>query len=202
MELTGAASASSAPLAGPRALSGVLRGSAGKEAGLDPASVRADLEKVFRLHYPLVVGVAARVVGSADEAQDVAQEVFLSFARSGVAAADARRWLCVASVHTALNLLRGRRRRASRHEAAAAAAPSVESDVADSVLAGADRARVREALSRLPRRQATALVMRHSGLTYAEVGSALGISTGSVGTTVRRAEAALRKELIRDAPSW
>jgi RNA polymerase sigma-70 factor (ECF subfamily) len=44
-------------------------------------------------------------------------------------------------------------------------------------------------------------VLRHSGLTYAEVAAALGMSPGSIGTTLRRAESALRKELIRHASS-
>ncbi|HEX8001314.1 MAG TPA: sigma factor-like helix-turn-helix DNA-binding protein [Mycobacteriales bacterium] len=60
---------------------------------------------------------------------------------------------------------------------------------------------VRAALARLPRTQAVALVLRHSGLSYAEVAAALDLSPGSVGTTVRRAETALRKELSRHAPS-
>ncbi len=64
-----------------------------------------------------------------------------------------------------------------------------------------ERRHVRAALARLPRRQAVALVLRHSGLSYAEVAAALGLSPGSVGTTVRRAESALRKELNRHAPS-
>ena len=60
--------------------------------------------------------------------------------------------------------------------------------------------RVRAGLAHLPRTQAVALVLRHHGLSYAEVAAALGLSPGSVGTTVRRAEAALRKELVRHAP--
>ncbi|HET8716883.1 MAG TPA: hypothetical protein VFM50_03960, partial [Nocardioidaceae bacterium] len=34
---------------------------------------RADLEQVFRATYPRVVGVAARVLGCRDDAEDVAQ---------------------------------------------------------------------------------------------------------------------------------
>ena len=52
-------------------------------------AVRADLEEVFRAAYPRVVGVAARVLGSRDEAEDVAQEVFLAFGRSSVPAGEA-----------------------------------------------------------------------------------------------------------------
>ncbi|GAB3981279.1 hypothetical protein GCM10027615_61510 [Plantactinospora veratri] len=163
-------------------------------------SVRADLEQVFRATYPRVVAVAARVLGSRDQAEDVAQEVFLTFGRSTVPAGEAVGWLCVAAAHTALNHLRTGRRRASREEAVGvgdAAGP----DVADMVVTLDERRRVRQALARLPRRQAVALVLRHSGLSYAEVAAALDISAGSVGTVVRRAESALRKELNRHASS-
>jgi len=164
-------------------------------------AVRADLGEVFRRDYPRVVGFAARVLGSRDEAEDVAQEAFLAFGRSAVPADEATGWLAVAAAHTALNLLRSGRRRAAREETVAAAADAVVPDVAEAVLTREDRARVRAALAALPRKQAVALVLRHSGLSYAEVAVALDMSPGSVGTTVRRAEAALRKELIRHASS-
>jgi RNA polymerase sigma-70 factor (ECF subfamily) len=164
--------------------------------------VRADLDEVFRRDYQQVVAVASRVLGSRDQAEDVAQEVFLSFSRSSVPAGEAAGWLSVAAAHTALNLLRSGRRRASREETAAAAAgDAVVSDVAETVVTLEERSRVRAALAELPRKQAMALVLRHSGLSYADVAAALDVSPGSVGTTVRRAESALRKELNRHASS-
>ena len=164
-------------------------------------AVRADLDEVFRRDYRSVVGVAARVLGSQDEAEDVAQDVFLSFGGSSVPAEQARGWLCVAAAHSALNLLRSGRRRASREESAAAADEVVVSDVAEAVVTLEERRRVRAALAALPRKQALALVLRHSGLSYADVAAALDMSPGSVGTTVRRAELTLRKELTRHASS-
>jgi RNA polymerase sigma-70 factor (ECF subfamily) len=164
-----------------------------------PAAVRADLEEVFRAAYPRVVAVAARVLGSRDEAEDVAQEVFLTFGRSSVPGGEALGWLSVAAAHTALNHLRTGRRRAAREAAGNEAA--VHPDVADAVVTLDERRRVRAALALLPRKQAVALVLRHSGLSYAEVAAALELSTGSVGTTVRRAESALRKELNSHAAS-
>src|SRR5690349_10655121 len=80
--------------------------------------VRADLEQVFRSAYPRVVAVAARVLGSRDGAEDVAQEVFLSFGRSSIPPGQATGWLSVAAAHTALNHLRSGRRRTAREEAA------------------------------------------------------------------------------------
>ena len=163
--------------------------------------VRADLDEVFRRDYRLVVAVAARVLGFGDEAEDVAQDVFLSFGRSSVPAAEARGWLSVAAAHRALNLIRSGRRRASREELFVASDDAVAGDVADVVVTLEERDRVRAALAQLPRKQALALVLRHSGLSYAEVAAALDISPGSVGTTVRRAEQTLRKELTRHASS-
>jgi RNA polymerase sigma factor (sigma-70 family) len=170
------------------------------EQELMVAGVRPDLEQVFRAAYPRVVAVAARVLGSRDEAEDVAQEVFLTFGRSSVPAGEATGWLSVAAAHTALNHLRTGRRRATR-ESSLARGAEVVPDVAEAVIGREERRRVRAALGRLPRKQAVALILRHSGLSYAEVAAALELSPGSVGTTVRRAESALRKELNRHAPS-
>jgi RNA polymerase sigma-70 factor (ECF subfamily) len=201
-----AGAAASAVLAAPDAVAGAadLRAEGEERVAVTGAArgpVRGDLDEVFRRDYQRVVGVAARVLGSRDQAEDVAQEVFLSFGRSSVPAGEAGGWLMVAAAHTALNLIRSKRRRASREESVAAASDGVVSDVADAVVTREERSRIRVALARLPRRQATALVLRHSGLSYAEVAAALDMSPGSVGTTVRRAEAALRKEMNRHASS-
>ena len=83
----------------------------------------------------------------------------------------------------------------------ATAHDGVVADVAEAVVTSEEQARVRAALARLPHRQAVALVLRYSGLSYAEVAAALDLSPGSVGTTVRRAESTLRKELNRHATS-
>ena len=186
-----------------RSATGRVRGTDGGVVSRSAASgsVRADLGEVFRQEYPRVVGVAARVLGSRDSAEDVAQEVFLSFGRSSVPAGEARAWLSVAAAHTALNLIRSGRRRAAREESAAAAHDPLAPDVAEAVVTLEERRRVRAALARLPHKQAVALVLRHSGLSYAEVAAALDLSPTSVGTTVRRAESALRKELDRHASS-
>jgi RNA polymerase sigma factor (sigma-70 family) len=164
------------------------------------ADIRPDLETVFRSDYARVVSIAARVLGSRDQAEDVAQEVFLSFGRSSVPVDDAGGWLTVAATHTALNVLRSGRRRTAREEAADDG-PTLVPDVADLVITRDERSAVRAALARLRHKQAAALVLRHSGLSYAEVAAALHMSPGSVGTTVRRAESVLLKELNRHASS-
>lgn len=156
-----------------------------------------DLELVFRSHYPYVVAVANRVLRSSAEAEDVAQEVFVSFARSDVLASEARAWLTIAATHTALNALRSERRRVARE--LSVADESNAPDAASQVLALAEQQRVRDALAKLPRKQAVVLVLRYSGLSYADIAEAIQLSPSSVGTTLRRAESALRKELSDEA---
>ena len=117
--------------------------------------VRDDLGEVFRRDYRRVVAVAGRVLGSRDECEDVAQEVFLAFGRSTVPADEASGWLTVAAVHTALNHLRSGRRRASREESAAVSEavvrPTTSPDVADVVVTAEERSRVRDRPRGAPR---------------------------------------------------
>jgi len=158
--------------------------------------VRGDLEEVFRREYPDVVRVARRVLGPGPEAEDVAQDVFIAFGRAGVPGDRARGWLLAAAAHTALNAVRSDSRRARREQAAAES--DHVPDVADEIVTRDRRARVRAALARLPQGHALVLVLRHSGMSYQEVATELGMAAGSVGTTLRRAEAAVRKELEAD----
>ena len=145
-----------AVLAAPEGVTGAAEGRDERKKrvavlGSPRGAVRADLDEIFRREYQQVVGVAIRVLGSRDHAEDVAQDVFLSFGRSSVPAGEARGWLSVAAAHTALNLLRSGRRRASREETAAVTEDAVVSDVAEAVVTLEERSRVRSALVRLPR---------------------------------------------------
>jgi RNA polymerase sigma factor (sigma-70 family) len=167
---------------------------------LDGASVSAGFEAFFREHYRPVVRLAQSVVGDSQRAQDVAQEVFLAaYRRFPGDYAPAAGWIRVAAVHTALNVIRGERRRDKRqrlvHEVGSV--PSAE----DTVLDRESRGELRRVLSRLPRRSAAALVMRHGGMSYVEIAEALGVKVGHVGTLLRRAEAALRKEMGHETHS-
>jgi RNA polymerase sigma factor (sigma-70 family) len=156
-------------------------------------------EEFFRANYACVVRIAYGVVGDSHTAQDVAQDVFIAaerrFGESGDSA-HAAAWVRLAAVHTALNALRGRRRRDVRHiRARSGLEPAGPEEL---VLDRLSREEVRTALGRLPRRAATVLVLRHSGLSYSEVANAMGVGVGQVGTMLRRAEAALRKEVERE----
>jgi RNA polymerase sigma factor (sigma-70 family) len=158
----------------------------------------AGFEPFFKEHYRMVVRLAYSVLGDSQSAQDVAQEVFLAAHRRFPDRPEqAVGWIRVAAVHTALNSLRGARRRDRRDQQIRPidSSPSAEEAVMDRE----SRAELRAALSRLPHRSAAVLVMRHGGMTYREIADALGVKVGHVGTMLRRAESALGKEMDRAA---
>ena len=156
-------------------------------------------DALFDAEYGRVIAIASRILGDPHAAEDVAQDVFLSLHRRGAAGARyAPAWLHVAAAHAALNALRARRRRARREQLwSAGVAPAA--DPAEDAATNEALVRLRDAMSRLKRTHATVLALRYSGLSYAECADALGVRINHVGTMLRRAEAALRKEL-GDAP--
>ena len=159
-------------------------------------------ERLFLQEYPKVVAIAYRVLADRPAAEDVAQEVFIKFHRSYSPTSErASGWLHSAAVHSALNVIRGERRRARRETTHALDPVQTRVESPERLVEQAEQRReVRRALSRLPQRTAALLMLRHSGLSYAEVATATGMKVGNVGTLLRRAEEALRKEVNRATP--
>jgi RNA polymerase sigma factor (sigma-70 family) len=158
--------------------------------------VATGFDRLFAEEYARVAAMACRVVGDPVTAEDVAQDVFLALHRrfGDDPGAAAPGWLHAAAAHAALNTLRGDRRRSAREERFGAEARET-ADPAKVLEAAETRRAVRASLSRIPRRHATVLVLRYSGLSYAEISTAMGIGMSGVGTRLRRAEACLRKEV-------
>ena len=166
---------------------------ASRAALSDPA---AAFERLFLAEYARVVSIAHRVLADGAAAEDVAQEVFADFHRRHRPDATwAGAWLHRAAVHTALNALRSGRRRGTRESREANERRSSAVNPEQMVLEAERLALVRAALGRLPERTATILALRYSALSYAAVAAAIGVSANSVGTLLRRAEEAFRKEV-------
>ncbi len=158
----------------------------------------AEFEAAFRGHYDGVFRLLYRLVGSRDQAEDLAQEAFLRYFRGEYAAErghNLRAWLFRVALNLARNAHRsdtrrdGREARASRDETAVAA----PEDPATAAERSQDRAAVRRVLAGLPERQARLLLLRYSGLSYQELAAALGVAPTSVGTLLARAEAAFAR---------
>src|SRR5256886_8225206 len=136
---------------------------------LSPVNYRAadPFERLFVQEYAKVVAIAYRVLADRTAAEDVAQEVFLKFHRSFSPDSErASGWLHAAAVHSALNVIRGERRRA-RRESAHALDP-VQTSIANpekGIEEAEGRREVRRARRKRGPRTAAPLMLLHSGLS-------------------------------------
>jgi RNA polymerase sigma-70 factor (ECF subfamily) len=152
-------------------------------------------EAFFRANFATTVRIANAVLRDVHLAEDVAQEAFLATRRRFPVGEPSSGWLHAAAVHLALNAVRSRR----RHDARAHLdlGPPLVDTPEQLVVANDEDERVRRALRRLPRHSATVRVLRSRGLSYVEVAEAMGVKSNHIGTMLRRAERALRKEVER-----
>jgi RNA polymerase sigma-70 factor (ECF subfamily) len=174
----------------------------------EPVMTDADRFEAFvREYQDMVFATAVRLLGSAAEAEDIAQTVFLrAFQRFAAISISptAGGWLKTVTTNLCLNHLSRYRARwqffseldhpgdEDSYEARVPAAPTAASDVRDS-----DRqAHLEGALRALPDHQRVPLVLFHfEGMTYQEIASTLRVSLGKVKTDIHRGREALRKEL-------
>lgn len=145
------------------------------------------LTYLFNTYHAQLVRYLVRRVGDRDRAEDVAQETFVRALRQETIASE-RSWLFA----VATNLVRDGARRDARHgerlELLRAEREGEPDDPAPmEVEREEERARARAAVAMLAERDRDALLMKEEGLSYEEIASALGLSVGSVGTTLSRA---------------
>jgi RNA polymerase sigma-70 factor (ECF subfamily) len=146
-----------------------------------------ELERLFRTYHAPLVRYLTRRLGDRDWAEEVAQETFLRALRQDRLSSE-RSWLFA----VATNLVRDDARRSERqrrHLALLAAEARSESNEPEptSMERAEDAALARQAIDALAERDRLALLMREEGLNYEEIAEALGLSVGSVGTTLARA---------------
>lgn len=132
--------------------------------------------------------VAFRMLGSRDDAEDVAQEaVVTAMVRWRRVAPYATAWVVKVSTNKAIDVIRRRERDRSR-PATGSEAPATTNDAWAS-----ERMDLVAALERLPKRQREVVVLRYvADMPEADVAQQLGVSVGAVKTHASRGLAALR----------
>jgi RNA polymerase sigma-70 factor, ECF subfamily len=164
----------------------------------NPAS---QLEELFREHYDLVFRTAFRITGSAVDAEDVLQTIFLRLARrdGGLDLSPSpAAYLHRAAVNAALDTVRGRarERRVDIDEEGAvipaSAAASPEALHASSEL----HHQIRQSVSRLSPKAAEIFVLRYlEGYDNGEIAELMGTSKMVVTVLLHRARGRVRKDV-------
>lgn len=157
----------------------------------------AEFDALVRRVFPLLSRVAARLVGSGPDGEEVAQDVLCRVWIQRDALPDnvpLTVYLLSAVRKRALNVLRDRRT-ADRFRGelpAPAMFPATDADV----IANERRAEVVQSLNALTPRHRLAVELRYGALaSYHEIGAALGVSDRAAEQIVRRALLSLRRAL-------
>ncbi len=173
-----------------------------------------DFTTFMRTYQNMVYSTAARLVGNAAQAEDIAQEVFIKaherYAELSVSPT-APGWLKTVATNLSLNHLQRYRKRwkffsefgrDSGNDSDHADTPAIDFASTENTLASLDQrerqAWVERCLARLPEHQRVPLVLFHfDELSYEEIAQKLGVSLAKIKTDILRARAALAQLLAQ-----
>ncbi len=166
-----------------------------------PAPTAAhELTELVREYRLRAFHFALQIVGNREDAMDVTQEAFLKV-HSNWLRRDPNRpfgpWFYTILRNLSIDLLR---KRASRREEAAEAAPDVSHRPGPEVLAQKNRLKEKVwlAINQLPERQREVIVLRDlHGFAYKEIAQIIGESTTTVNSRLHDAREILRHKLRR-----
>jgi len=158
------------------------------------------LKVLFDLHRDKVFRLSWRMLGGQQDAEDSVQEIYLKVFRTvGSYRGDSAfsTWLYRMTANHCLDIIRRRKvlsfigldkapEPPSNHDTAREAGQSLS-------------AVVQKALGKLPEKQKACLLMcEMEGLSYEEIARALGISLGSVKSSIHRAKQAMKERLEKE----
>jgi len=155
-----------------------------------------DTGQLFHLYYARIARVIARIVNDPGRAEELAADVFWKFIRNARAQhTNPAGWLYRAGIRRAVDELRRQQRRDKYEKLFSflGTVPSPE-QLHSSVQ---DQQQVRGVLAALKHRDSELLILRSEGLRYDEIAEILGVSETSIGTLLRRAQVAFRKEYVK-----
>lgn len=161
-------------------------------------TARLSFNEAFAAHHRAVYRYAYAMTRDEALAEDIAQEVFLRLhehmdeaQREGLL----RAWLLRVTANVARNILRGNNRAKARDEAFAAHAVETSEEILpdEAMTRRMEIAEARRALDKLKEPMRSCLLLKHEGLSYREIASALDINEANVGSLIARG----RKEFIR-----
>jgi RNA polymerase sigma-70 factor (ECF subfamily) len=165
-------------------------------------------EALVTRHQHSVVGTAAKMLGSAAEAEDIGQQVFVRIWKSAARyepSAKFTTWLMTITRNLVFNEMRRRRRAnlvpmeadqddAGQHQFADGEASAPSEKLLDAELQEA----IDAAIAGLPEKQRLAIVLRrYEGMPYEEIAKVLKTSVAAVKSILFRARAELKETLKR-----
>jgi len=171
------------------------------------AGERDACEELYQRHAPRVLGLARRMVGPAEDAEDAVQDVFLAVFRkldSFRGESSLATWLYRLAMNVCLDRLRSRGHRERKvtdefdvDDAAHVAAPAPAGRLSPGTAIDLERA-----IAALPEAARAAFLLHDvEGFDHREVGTILGIAEGTSKSQVHKARMRIRSFLHQTGPA-
>jgi RNA polymerase sigma-70 factor, ECF subfamily len=161
---------------------------------MDESRCAVSLSELARLHYPLLFRYAYRLCGSAEEAEDLTQQAFLSAHRRFSQLRDpnsGKAWLCSIVRNTFLTQVSQKR---GFHTLPLLAASEPAEEVShDAIL---DATELQQVLNELPEEFRTPLILFYfEEFSYREIAEQMNVPIGTIMSRLARAKSYLRRRL-------
>jgi RNA polymerase sigma-70 factor (ECF subfamily) len=158
-----------------------------------------DIRRLYDAAAPLLLRIAARIVGGSEAAEDIVHDSFARLVEKRIpfpSMDDAKFWLIRVVKNGALNYAKRKGREAKAYERWWRGEKDSTLGADDVVLKKESAEEVKAGLEALPESLKAVLILKeYGGLNYKEIGRALGISEGNVKVRAFRAREALSAKL-------
>jgi RNA polymerase sigma-70 factor (ECF subfamily) len=160
-----------------------------------------DFKTVYETLYPVLFGIAYRITGGREKAEDLCHEAFIKYYEREKKFPDldqTKYWLIRVIKNFSLNYEKKRARERKAYRRFEKTTPqyskSGETEVLEREQETQTKQRVQQTLNQLPHKLRMVIVLKeYGGMNYKDIGNVLGISEGNVKTRVFRARERLQK---------
>lgn len=173
-----------------------MGGGAVLSVNLNQGISQTDFKNIFEGYYPKICRLLTCVLGNQDTAEEVAQETFAKLYQTPPKElGNLGGWLARVATNLAYNRQRSDNSRWKREIGAERISQVKEPE--EELLLAEEAALTRQALGLIPERDRVCILLKFSGLGYAEIARVIGVKESSVGTILARARTKFKAEYIR-----
>jgi len=161
--------------------------------------IQQDFKDIFEEYCPKVLRQISWMIKDEFKAEDISQEVFIKFFKNPPRYNEnIGGWLSKVAINHALNYIRSEKNTKIRElEVFKNTQEEFFEDPEEIAIKKFERAKVKEVLLKMSKRDMMCLILKHSGYSYEEIAISLGIKKTSVGTTIARAQKSLKNYMKR-----
>lgn len=157
---------------------------------------------LFERHGSRVLGYAKKILGDAERAEDVSQEIWMkvvkqapSYSKEGYFKA----WVMTMTRNQCLNIIRKDQRITFKEDVSELMDREFESDFEKKILESSDIEELKKALDELPENQRLALtILISEDVSYEDLAKQLDLSLSALKSLIHRARKSLQKKLQRE----